>query len=138
MASFTFPADKLDFTAANGITYTWDAGDNVWRVRSFRSQDDIIVQVGDTPPDNPKQGDLWFDTNDDVQSLQVYVNDAWVPATDLSEYIDREEFEADQARQDEEIAKLLSLAVDRRVYTYGGVDAVPQACLLYTSDAADE
>ena len=49
-------------------------------LRPFRSQDDIIVQVGDTPPDNPKQGDLWFDSNDDVQSLQVYVNDAWVPA----------------------------------------------------------
>ena len=84
MASFTFPADKLDFTgAANGITYTWDATDEKWRVKAFRSQDDLLVSVGDTAPSDPKEGDLWYDSKPDSLKLFVYDGTAWVVATPL-------------------------------------------------------
>ena len=33
--AFTFPADKLDFTAPNGITYSWDVDDEKWVVATF-------------------------------------------------------------------------------------------------------
>ena len=83
MASFTFPADKLDFTAANGITYTWDVGEEKWRVKAFRSQDDLLVSVGDTAPSDPKEGDLWYDSKPDSLKLFVYDGTAWVVATPL-------------------------------------------------------
>ena len=83
MASFTFPADKLDFTAANGITYTWDVGEEKWRVKAFRSQDDLLVSVGDTAPSDPKKGDLWYDSKPDSLKLFVYDGTAWVVATPL-------------------------------------------------------
>ena len=42
----TFPADKSDFAAPNGVTYAWDDGDGKWRVKAFRSSiDDFIVQL---------------------------------------------------------------------------------------------
>ena len=80
MALLTFPADKLDFTAPNGITYTWDTTDEKWRVKAFRSQDDFLVIVDDTPPDEPKEGDLWWDSSPDSLTLFVYEGTAWVPA----------------------------------------------------------
>ena len=78
--ALTFPADKSDFTAQNGITYTWDNSDGKWRVKAFRSQDDFLVEVGDTPPDEPKEGDLWWDSSPDSLTLFVYEGTAWVPA----------------------------------------------------------
>ena len=33
--AFTFPADKADFTAPNGITYSWDTDDEKWVVATF-------------------------------------------------------------------------------------------------------
>ena len=78
--AFQFPADKLDFTGANGITYTWDATDEKWRVKAFRSQDDFLVEVGENPPDDPKEGDLWWDSSPDSLTLFVYEGTAWVPA----------------------------------------------------------
>ena len=80
MSSFVFPADKLDFTAPNGVTYTWDVGDEKWRVKAFRSQDDLLVIVDDNPPDDPKEGDLWWDSSPDSLTLFVYEGTAWVPA----------------------------------------------------------
>ena len=53
--AFQFPADKLDFTGANGITYTWDATDEKWRVKAFRSQDDFLVSVGDSATRRPER-----------------------------------------------------------------------------------
>ena len=78
--ALTFPADKSDFTAQNGITYTWDNSDGKWRVKAFRSQDDFLVEVGDTQPDEPKEGDLWWDSSPDSLTLFVYEGTAWVPA----------------------------------------------------------
>ena len=78
----TFPADKSDFSAPNGVTYAWDATDGKWRVKSFRSVDDFIVQLEDQAPpaDESKVGDLWFDTSDESLTLFVYTGDEWIPA----------------------------------------------------------
>ena len=78
----TFPADKSDFAAPNGVTYAWDDGDGKWRVKAFRSIDDFIVQLEDNPPadSESKEGDLWFDTSPDSLTLFVYTGSVWVPA----------------------------------------------------------
>ena len=78
----TFPADKSDFSAPNGVTYAWDGTDGKWRVKAFRSIDDFIVQLQDQAPaaDESKVGDLWFDTSDESLTLFVYTGGEWVPA----------------------------------------------------------
>ena len=76
----TFPVDKSDFAAPNGVTYAWDEVDEKWRVKAFRSIDDFIVEIGDTPPDDAKVGDLWFDTTEDSLTLFLYTGDEWVSA----------------------------------------------------------
>ena len=38
------------------------------------------VEVGDTPPDEPREGDLWWDSSPDSLTLFVYEGSAWVPA----------------------------------------------------------
>ena len=80
--ALTFPDPSLEteYIAPNGITYIWDDTDEKWRVKAFRSQDDILVIVGDTPPDDPKKGDLWWDNASDSLTLFVYEGTAWVPA----------------------------------------------------------
>ena len=81
---FHFSFIKSDFTAPNGVTYTWDAVDNLWRVKAFLSQN-ALVTVGDTPPSDPKEGDLWYNRKADDLSLYVYVDGNWVSATPLAE-----------------------------------------------------
>ena len=78
----TFPVDKSDFSAPNGVTYAWDGTDGKWRVKAFRSIDDFIVQLQDQAPaaDESKVGDLWFDTSDESLTLFVYTGGEWVPA----------------------------------------------------------
>ena len=78
----TFPADKSDFSAPNGVTYAWDGTDGKWRVKAFRSIDDFIVQLQDQAPaaDESKVGDLWFDTSDESLTLFVYTGGEWIPA----------------------------------------------------------
>ena len=78
----TFPADKSDFAAPNGVTYAWDDADEKWRVKAFRSIDDFIVQLEDNPPadSESKEGDLWFDTSPDALTLYIYTGSVWVPA----------------------------------------------------------
>ena len=78
----TFPTDKSDFSAPNGVTYAWDGTDGKWRVKAFRSIDDFIVQLQDQAPaaDESKVGDLWFDTSDESLTLFVYTGGEWVPA----------------------------------------------------------
>ena len=60
--AFVFPADKVDFTASNGITYTYR--DDAWQVKSFGvdnsdeiaeilaelQQDELLI--ADDPPDD--------------------------------------------------------------------------------------
>ena len=76
--AFIFPEDKADFTAPNGIIYHWDG--TKWIVKAFRSTEDFIVEIGDDPPDNPKEGDLWYDTHEDDLTLYIWTGSVWVPA----------------------------------------------------------
>ena len=77
--AFIFPEDKNDFRAPNGVVYRWDGFK--WVVKSFRSQDDFLVTLDDNPPDEPKEGDLWFDTKADELTLYLYTGSEWVPAS---------------------------------------------------------
>ena len=52
-----------------------------WVVKSFRSHDDFLVTLDDDPPDEPKEGDLWFDTKADELTLYLYTGTEWVPAS---------------------------------------------------------
>ena len=73
----SFPEDKATFTAPNGITYAWK--DDHWVVQKFKG--DHEVYVSPTPPSNPSEGKLWYDSSDDVIELFIYVDGAWVSAT---------------------------------------------------------
>ena len=92
--AFVFPADKVDFTASNGITYTYR--DDAWQVKSFGvdNSDEIAeilaelqleidalpVTIADTPPTEPEDGDLWFDSGDTLQ-LFIQYGGEWVVAS---------------------------------------------------------
>ena len=79
--AFIFPSDKSDFTAPNGITYSWDDVDSKWRVRSFRGAGGAAgVILSETPPADPSPGDLWFDTSEIDLTMYVYTGAEWVPA----------------------------------------------------------
>ena len=43
--ALTFPVDKSDFTAPNGVTYTWDGTYGVVARQSLPQLDDFIVQL---------------------------------------------------------------------------------------------
>ena len=108
--SFIFPDDKATFTAPNGITYAWKT--DHWVVQKFKG--DHEVYVSPTPPDDPQEGKLWYDSTGDVIELFIYVDGAWVSATPNSEYALEARIAAnedgirdlwsDQQRQDFEIA----------------------------------
>ena len=79
--TFTFPVEKDDFTAENGITYSWS--NTHWRVKSFKGPDGQTVIVDDEPPEGGKVGQLWFCTKDNDYTLYILAElpDVWVPAS---------------------------------------------------------
>ena len=107
--SFTFPADKADFTAANGITYSWDARDDKWRVKTFKAEDpDIRLPYRvETEPAGDPQIQL-VDAQDDFSSVKFVGTNGIDITTDGPDTLSldgaaltpRAIFEADQARQD--------------------------------------
>ena len=57
--SFTFPTDKADFTAPNGITYSWDATDEKWRVKQYKQLEaEGYVTQEDFDKDQKRQDDI--------------------------------------------------------------------------------
>ena len=53
---FIFPEAKEDFTAENGVTYTWD--ENRWRVRAYKLDDSKLegyVKTDDFEQDQAAQ-----------------------------------------------------------------------------------
>ena len=108
--AFIFPDDKATFTAPNGITYAWKT--DHWVVQKFKG--DHEVYVSPTPPDDPQEGKLWYDSSGGVIELFIYVGDTWVSCTPSSEYALEARIAAneqgirdlwtDQQRQDFEIA----------------------------------
>ena len=110
--AFIFPDDKATFTAPNCITYAWKT--DHWVVQKFKG--DHEVYVSPTPPDDPQEGKLWYDSSGSVIELFIYVGDTWVSCTPSSEYALEARIAAneegirdlntDQQRQDFEIAGL--------------------------------
>ena len=78
--AFAFPELKDDFTAPNGITYSWL--DDRWIVRSFKTPGGNEVIVSEDPPLNAAVGDLWYCTKPDDLTLYVLVEapDVWAAA----------------------------------------------------------
>ena len=79
-----FPELKEDFTAENGVTYTWE--ENRWRTKSFLTADGSVVEVGPIPPNDPSEGGLWYDST--RLELFVFYTDpdgvgGWVPCSPL-------------------------------------------------------
>ena len=79
-----FPQLKEDFTAENGVTYTWE--ENRWRTKSFLTADGSEVEVGPVPPADPSEGGLWYDST--RLELFVFYTDpdgvgGWVPCSPL-------------------------------------------------------
>ena len=77
--AFQFPDVKDDFIAPNGITYTWDADDDKWRVKSFTAES-VTVTISDLAPADPKEGDLWFDSDEDALTTFIWTGTEWIPA----------------------------------------------------------
>ena len=48
--------------------------------QSIPQHEDFIVDLGDDPPDTPKEGDLWYDTKEEELTLYIYTGKVWVPA----------------------------------------------------------
>ena len=80
--TYTFPVEKEDFTAENGVTYTWVEPTH-WRVKSFKSPDGQTVIVGEERPEDCKVGQLWFCTANTDETLYILLEepDTWVPAS---------------------------------------------------------
>ena len=136
--AFIFPDDKAAFTAPNGITYAWKT--DHWVVQKFKG--DHEVYVSPTPPDDPQEGKLWYDTSSDVIELFIYVDGTWVSCTPASEYALEARIAAneegirdlwtDQQRQDFEIAGIenrvdqLEGKVGEYLYTFNTSNPTPR------------
>ena len=79
--AFVFPELKDDFTAPNGITYSWL--DDRWIVRSFKTPGGNEVIVSEDPPLNAAVGDLWYCSKPDDLTLYILVEapDVWAAAS---------------------------------------------------------
>ena len=77
--AFIFPDDRADFTAPNGVTYSWDT--NKWVVRAFQGSDGSTVYIGEDPPDDPADGDQWFCSSGDSLQMFIYYQDQWIPSS---------------------------------------------------------
>ena len=72
---------------ATGVEYTFDGVKWLASGGDAALEQQPPVHVGDTPPDDPSEGDLWMlDSPDDeviTDRLFVYVDDTWEPTTSL-------------------------------------------------------
>ena len=57
--------------ALNGVVYTWDS--QKWTASEGGST--VSVEVGDTAPLNPSDGDLWWDSSKESGRLYVFYTD---------------------------------------------------------------
>ena len=86
MANLNFPDPTVvqTYTAA-GITWTWNATKNVWSSELEGGGAGASVSVGDNPPADAEQGDMWWNSSDDSGRLYVYYEDTnssqWVEAS---------------------------------------------------------
>ena len=102
--TFIFPTDtKDDFTAENGVTYSWVEPSH-WRVKSFKSPDGQTVIVDDDPPEH-KEGQLWFCTKDEYLTLYISLSGQWVPASPPVSLDGITQYTEDLQKQITELAK---------------------------------
>ena len=69
--AFVFPELKDDFTAPNGVTYSWL--DDRWIVGRLRRLAAMKSLSGEDPPLDAEVGDLWYCTKPDDLTLYVLV-----------------------------------------------------------------
>ena len=67
-----------DFFLCNGLLYIW--ADGAWQAVTAESGPPVIVS--DTPPNDPKEGDLWWSSAGDELTLYVYVLPVVAPLAD--------------------------------------------------------
>ena len=69
--AFTFPEDKKDFTAANGVTYSWN-GDK-WVTKSFKADESALEPIVERLDEGElKQGELTERVNDgEIKQRQI-------------------------------------------------------------------
>ena len=97
--TFKFPDNKLDFTAANGITYSWDG--LKWVVKRFNSTDEDFVTNDAFTSDQQRQDDALVNyVLTDVFTSDQTRQDTYTANT----YVTNDAFTSDQQRQDEEQA----------------------------------
>nr|BAR36042.1 hypothetical protein [uncultured Mediterranean phage uvMED] len=127
MTTFTFPTTKDDFTADNGVTYTWDV--NRWRTKSFLTADGSEVEVGPMPPTDPSEGGLWYDSNR-LELFVYYVdpddNGGWVPCSPLGARVEAGEALQQEILQRVEVgeAKQAQIEADYLKKSGGTVDGL--------------
>ena len=74
-----FPELKDDFTAENGVTYTWE--DNRWRVKAYRGAGGNTVYIGENPPADAADGDQWFCSAEDSLQMFLLYQGQWIPSS---------------------------------------------------------
>ena len=74
-----FPELKDDFTAENGVTYTWE--DNRWRVKAYRGAGGSTVYIGENPPADAADGDQWFCSAEDSLQMFLLYQGQWIPSS---------------------------------------------------------
>ena len=55
--AFTFPEDKTDFTAPNGVTYHWDG--TKWVTKTFKADESDFVKHDEFEADQTRQDDAF-------------------------------------------------------------------------------
>jgi hypothetical protein len=92
---FPNPSVTTEFTARNGITYSWDNKDKKWRVKSFGGGSSTVI-LSPTEPyfidaygnavGNPVDtGTLWVD--DTTFDMYVWEGDAWVQVSSAGAFV---------------------------------------------------
>jgi hypothetical protein len=90
-------ADRVEGTlwwnTEEGVLYVWyeDADSSQWVIAVPQTEADIPpgTSVGETPPSDPEEGQLWWNSSDDSGRLYVYYDDGdsqqWVEASPQGE-----------------------------------------------------
>jgi hypothetical protein len=92
---FPNPSVTTEYTARNGITYSWDNKDKKWRVKSFGADSSSVIlspiepyfidAYGNAVGDPVDIGTLWVDdTNFD---MYVWEGDAWVQVSSAGAFV---------------------------------------------------
>ena len=68
--AFSFPVDKADFTAPNGITYSWDTDDEKWVVAGFGADSDKLIKYGDDVTDATENVNYKWNENLKLESVK--------------------------------------------------------------------